>query len=42
MTDVKVLKAPLSLRTPIPVRWDLNIAETVELPSLPGGIEANR
>jgi hypothetical protein len=42
VADVEVLQAALGLRAPVPVGGYLNLAQAVELPPHPGGIQADR
>jgi len=41
VADVEVLEAALGLGAPVPIGRNLNVAEAVELPPHPGGIEAD-
>jgi hypothetical protein len=42
MADVEVLQASLGLRAPVPVRGHLDVAEAVEFPPRPGGVQPDR
>jgi hypothetical protein len=41
MADVEVLQAALSLRAPVPVGGHLDVAEAVEFPPHPGGVQSD-